>query len=267
MHRPILSSSDEARPYRTSPDDDTMPPSASLYHHRRPLLPFPPPKQALSSFTAFPRRLHPPPKLFAVSLDPRPLASSSPFAVAAVDDDEEVVIGDCLVFDEDAFDSPDLDLPSSSPPPSTSRHGRKVAAEASDGESLVPEKWRNAEEEINLTKKEKRRIAHGLRFGSRLERRAPPAVAAPDEFSAYREGRLQAEIEHVASVYRGPSDRTQPPEKVEEAPPPEPGTRVAPRNPRMGMDVGSFEDITELFSSEDYMSGEMEDGNSAKGKF
>jgi hypothetical protein len=106
-------------------------------------------------------------------------------------------------------------------------------------------------QEINLTKKEKRRIAHGLRFRSRLERRAPPAVAAPDEFRAFRVGRLQAEIEHVASVYRGPLDRTHPPEKVEEAPPPEPGTRVAPRNPRVGMEVCSFGDITELFSNEE----------------
>ncbi|GJN30220.1 hypothetical protein PR202_gb18509 [Eleusine coracana subsp. coracana] len=34
----------------------------------------------------------------------------------------------------------------------------------------------------------------------------------------------------------------------------------------MGMDVGSFEDITELFSSEDYVSGETEDGNSPKSR-
>ncbi|TVU48466.1 hypothetical protein EJB05_08104 [Eragrostis curvula] len=240
-----------------------MPPAASLHHHRHPLLPFPPSSQALSPFAAVSRRLHPHHKPLAVSLYPRPHVSPSSFAVAAVDDDEDVVIGDCLVFDEDAFETPDLDLPSTPPPPSSSRHGRKAAAQAS-GESLVPERWRAAEEEINLTKKDKRRIAHGLRFGSRLERRAPPAVAAPDEFSAYREGRLEAEIEHVASVYRGPMDRTPPPEKVEEAPPSEPGTRVAPRNPRMGMEVGSLEDITELFSSENYGPSEMEDDNNPK---
>jgi hypothetical protein len=54
---------------------------------------------------------------------------------------------------------------------------------------------------------------------------------------------------------------------VEEAPPPEPGTRVAPRNPRIGMEVCSFDDITELFSNEDYVAGEMEDGNIPKGEF
>jgi hypothetical protein len=241
-----------------------MPPSGSLHHHRRPLLPFTPPSQALSPFAAFRGRLHPPPKLLAVSLYPQPHVSPSIFAV---DDDEDVVIGDCLVFDEDAFEAPDLDLPSPPPPLSTSRPGPKAAAKASDGESLVPERWRDAVEEINLTKKEKRRIAHGLRFGSRLERRGPPAVAAPDEFRAYREGKLQAEIEHVASVYRGPLDRIQTPEKVEVVPPPEPGSRVAPRNPRMGMNVGSFDDISELFSSEDYVPGEMDDSQTPKGEF
>jgi hypothetical protein len=166
-------------------------------------LPFPPPNQALRPFTTFRRRLHPPPKLLTVSLYPRPHVCSSAFSVTAVDDDEDMVIGDCLVFDEDAFETPDLDLPSSPPPPSTSRPGRKAGAEASGGESLVPERWRDAVQEINLTKKEKRRIAHGLRFGSRLERGAPPVVTALDEFRTFREGRLQAEIEHVASVYRG----------------------------------------------------------------
>jgi hypothetical protein len=62
-------------------------------------------------------------------------------------------------------------------------------------------------------------------------------------------------------------DRTHPPEKVEESPPPEPGTRVAPRNPRIGMEVCSFDDITDFFSNEDYVAGEMEDGNILKSEF
>jgi len=239
--------------------------SHSHHHHRR-LLPFPSPIQTLNPFaTSSPRPRHQLPKSIVISLSPRP-AFSSAFAVAAVDDDEDVVIGDCLVFDDEAFEEPDLDLPSSPPPPSASRCGRK--AEASYGSSLVPERWRDAAEEINLTKKEKRRISHGLRFGSRLERRAPPAVAASDEFRAYRKGTLQGESEHVANVYWGPLERTLPPaEKVEEPPPPEPGTRVAPKNPRMGMDVGSLEDISEFFSSREYVQGEMEDSKGPKSEF
>ncbi|PAN51709.1 hypothetical protein PAHAL_9G614200 [Panicum hallii] len=241
------------------------PAAISHHHHRRLLLPFPSPIQTLNPFaTSSPRPRHQLPQPITLSLSPRP-AFSSAFAVAAVDDDEDVVIGDCLVFDDDAFEEPDLDLPSSPAPPSASRYGRR--AEASNGSSLVPEKWRDAEEEINLTKKEKRRISHGLRFGSRLERRAPPAVVAPDEFRAYRKGTLQAESEHVANVYRGPLERTLPPaEKVEEPPPPEPGTRVAPKNPRMGIDVGSLEDISEFFSNREYVQGEMEDSKSPKNR-
>lgn len=242
-----------------------MTPAAISHHHHRLLLPFPSPIQTLNPFaTSSPRPRHQLPKSIVISLSPRP-AFSSAFAVAAVDDDEDVVIGDCLVFDDEAFEEPDLDLPSSPPPPSASRCGRK--AEASYGSSLVPERWRDAAEEINLTKKEKRRISHGLRFGSRLERRAPPAVAASDEFRAYRKGTLQGESEHVANVYWGPLERTLPPaEKVEEPPPPEPGTRVAPKNPRMGMDVGSLEDISEFFSSREYVQGEMEDSKGPKNR-
>ncbi|CAL4937524.1 unnamed protein product [Urochloa decumbens] len=241
-----------------------MTPPAISHHHRLLLLPFPSPIQTLNPFaTSSPRLRRQLPKPFVLSPSPRP-AFSSAFAVAAVDDDEDVVIGDCLVFDDDAFEEPDLDLPSSPPPPSASRYGRR--AQASNGQSLVPEKWRDAAEEINMTKKEKRRISYGLRFGSRLERRAPPAVAAPDEFRAYRKGTLRAEREHVADVYRGPMERTLPPEKVEEPLPPEPGTRVAPKNPRMGVDVGSLEDIAEFFNSWEHAPDGMEDSKSPKSR-
>uniref|UniRef100_A0A0E0K8G1 Uncharacterized protein n=1 Tax=Oryza punctata TaxID=4537 RepID=A0A0E0K8G1_ORYPU len=244
-----------------------MPPSLSLHHHHHLLLlfPFPSNVQTLNPLSASPR-LHPPSK----SLHPRrrPLVTSpSSFAVAAVDEfDEDFAIGDCLVFEDDAFEEPDVEL--SSPAPSTtSRPRRKPAAEAgSVGGSLVPERWREAADEINLTKKEKRRIAHGLRFGSRLERRAPTAVAAPDEYRAYREGRLDAELGRVARDYAEPIERSPVPDRVEAPPPPEPGARVAPRNPRMGMGVRSLDDITELFSSTEYVPGEMVDGNSPKSR-
>ncbi|CAN6314138.1 unnamed protein product [Urochloa humidicola] len=263
----LSSASDAARPHRIERDDDMTPAAISHHHHHRLLLlPFPSPIQTLNPFaTSSPRLRRQLPKPIALSPSPRP-AFSSAFAVAAVDDDEDVVIGDCLVFDDDAFEEPDLDLPSSPPPPSTSRYGRRAQASDGQSQSLVPEKWRDAEEEINMTKKEKRRISYGLRFGSRLERRAPSAVAAPDEFRAYRKGTLRAEREHVADVYRGPLERTIPPEKLEEPPPPEPGTRVAPRNPRMGVDVGSLDDIAEFFNSQEYAPDGMEDSKSPKSR-
>jgi hypothetical protein len=269
LHRPILLSKSRrgtASEHGAPARDDAMTPPSIFHHHHR-LLPLPSasPTQILNPFAASSRRLnHHLPKPKVLSLPPRPVFSSA-FAVAAVGDDEDVVVGDCLVFDDDAFEEQDLDI-LSSPPPPTSASRQDWRAEAGEGESLVPERWRDAEEEINLTKKEKRRIAHGLRFGSRLERRAPPAVAAPDEFRAYRKGMLSAEREHVAHVYRGPLERALPSE-VEEPPPPEPGTRVTPRNPRMGMDVGSLEDIDEFFRSREYVQDEMEDSKSPKGEF
>lgn len=236
--------------------------SLSLLYHLL-LFPFPSHVQTLNPLSASPR-LHPHSKSL---LPRRPLVTSpSSFAVAAVDEfDEDFAIGDCVVFEDDAFEEPDVDLPSPAPS-TTSRPRRKPAAEAGGGggSSLVPERWRDAAEEINLTKKEKRRIAHGLRFGSRLERRAPPAVAAPDEYRAYREGRLDAELGRVARDYAEPIERSPVPDRVEAPPPPEPGARVAPRNPRLGLGVRSLDDITELFNSTEYVPGEMEDGNNPK---
>lgn len=258
------------------------------------LLPFSSPIQTLlHPLPTSASRLRAPGRSLSLSPCPRPLASPSPsFAVAAVNDDDyddDVVLGDCLVFEDEAFETPDLDLgrPSSHP-------SRKPAARG--GGSLVPERWKDAVEEINLTKKEKRRIAHGLRFGSRLDRRVPSAVAAPDEYRAYREGRLDAELGHGARDYlesplesksrayrevrldaepgRVASDYVEPleekpraPEKVEAPPPPPPGTRAAPRNPRTAMDSVSLEDIAELFNSSQYVPGETEDGKSVRSEF
>ncbi|KAF7062220.1 hypothetical protein CFC21_068848, partial [Triticum aestivum] len=186
---------------------------------------------------------------------------------------------------------PDLDLGLGRP----SSHPSRKRPAARGGGSLVPERWKDAVEEINLTKKEKRRIAHGLRFGSRLDRRVPSAVAAPDEYRAYREGRLDAELGHGARDYlvsplesrsraysevrldaepgRVASNHVEPleemslaPEKVEAPPPPPPGTRAAPRNPRTAMDSVSLEDIAELFNSSQYVPGETEDGKSARSR-
>ncbi|KAM0927307.1 hypothetical protein ACQ4PT_002959 [Festuca glaucescens] len=232
-------------------------------------------------------RLHAPTKSLAMSPRPRPLvssSSSSSFAVAAVNDDydDDVVLGDCLVFEDEAFEDPALDL---------GRRPPRRGATSRTG-SLVPERWSDAVEEINLTKKEKRRIAHGLRFNSRLDRRVPSAVAAPDEYRAYREGRLDAELGNVACDYVEPleeksrasreatvdadpgrvyrdyieplKEKSRAPEMVEAPPPPDPGTRVAPRNPRLAMARGGLEDIAELFSSSEYVTGETEDGKSAR---
>ncbi|CAM0870553.1 unnamed protein product [Alopecurus aequalis] len=267
-----------------------MPPPPSL-----PLLLLPfssPVPQTLTSAS----RLHAPTKSLALSPRRRPPASSSSssssFAVAAAFnddyDDEDVVLGDCLVFEEEAFEDPALDLAR----PSRRRPGRRPAG--GGGAGLVPERWKDAVEEINLTKKEKRRIAHGLRFNSRLDRRVPSAVAAPDEYRAYKEGRLDAELlgrdyvkpledksrarreaarlgadpGHVYRDYLEPlgEKKSRAPEMAEAPPSPDPAARVAPRNPRVAMDAGGLEDIAELFSSSGYAAGEAEDGKSARSR-
>ncbi|KAL5218454.1 hypothetical protein ABZP36_019138 [Zizania latifolia] len=49
--------------------------------------------------------------------------------------------------------------------------------------------------------------------------------------------------------------------------PAEPGTRVTPRNLRMGMGLGILDDITELFNSTEYAPGETEDVRSPKSRW
>jgi len=94
----------------------------------------------------------------------------SSYAAPADDfDDEDRAIGDCLVFEGGAFEDPSLD------PTSNSDYGEEKITEIKDRrkkikeiepENLVPEQWRHVQQEVNITKKERRRIAQQLEFGS-----------------------------------------------------------------------------------------------------
>ncbi|XP_073002606.1 ankyrin repeat domain-containing protein, chloroplastic [Typha latifolia] len=177
------------------------------------------------------------------------------------DDDEEVVIGDCLVFEEGAFEDGDPFLRSNHSRGSERPARRKAANAVAEPESLVPEKWKEAVEEINLSKKDKRKIAYELRFGSKLERRKPPTLPDMEEYKAYKEMKL-AQLNPV--VLDEPKELTPEKELAVAAPPVSgmerlSGGRVAPKNPRSGSDGGSLEDITEFLNSGDYVPGEMDD--------
>jgi hypothetical protein len=82
------------------------------------------------------------------------------------------------------------------------------------------------------------------------------------------DGRLGADPGLVYRGYVGPlEERPRAPETVEVPPPPDPRTRMAPRNPRMAGAAGGLEDIVELFSSSEYVPDKTEEGKSARSEF
>ncbi|KAJ6824279.1 putative ankyrin repeat domain-containing protein, chloroplastic [Iris pallida] len=227
------------------------------------------------SFPAIPtRRPHPPLLSFAAhsssstsfpySLPNRqPIPKTNPHQGKDDDDDDEeedyyddgTVIGDCLVFEEGAFED-------AAPSRPTRRRGSGPAPP--EPESLVPDKWKEAVDEIRMTKKDKRKIAHQLRFGSKLERRKKSPTRDMEEYKAYRDLKL-SQLKPV--VLDKPKNLPpSPPEEAEEEA--AAGSkewevvsvgRVAPRNPRLGLAGGSLEDISDLFHSGRYVPGELED--------
>ncbi|MQM22502.1 hypothetical protein Taro_055555 [Colocasia esculenta] len=175
------------------------------------------------------------------------------------EEEEESIVGDCLVFEEGAFEGGDPFLP---PDPGADGEGqrkrrkpqrRKPDAEV-NAEDLVPEKWREVVAEINLTKKEKRRIAQELKFGSRVERRKKLPVPDLEEYRSYRAMKL-SQLNPV--VLDNPRKFPPPPPPVEVDPPSD--GRVSPRNPRIAVGDASLEAISDFLNSDEYVPGENDD--------
>ncbi|XP_042417132.1 ankyrin repeat domain-containing protein, chloroplastic-like [Zingiber officinale] len=182
--------------------------------------------------------------------------------------EEDSAIGDCLVFEDGAFEDGDpYEPPSRAPRPEMKIRRRKSAAASEvEPESLVPEKWKEAVEEINLTKKEKRRISHELRFASRMDRRKKSPVPDREEYQAQREMML-ARLKPV--VLDDPpkfltdkeSGAAEPPKL--EAPP---GTRATPRNPWLALKGETLEDVTDFFNSGKYVPPNENDDKKPQGR-
>ncbi|KAL9276717.1 hypothetical protein ACSQ67_025730 [Phaseolus vulgaris] len=181
------------------------------------------------------------------------------------DDSEEHVIGDCVVFEEGVFDDPffqtsdtlTVDKPKPKPKP-TSR--KKV--EENVGENLVPGKWREVQAEINITKRDRRKIAREMEFNSKVEKKRigliPLRDMNLDDYKAYKEAKL-AQMKLLDYSSTSPvKEGVPPPEpelnRGEEDPEPElnGGERVEPRNPRWAVYGRGLEDVTEFFNSENY---------------
>ncbi|KAJ0967904.1 hypothetical protein J5N97_024821 [Dioscorea zingiberensis] len=171
---------------------------------------------------------------------------------AGNDEEEERVIGDCLVFEEDAFEG---SHPFVRPKPVGKPSRRKASASTAEvePECLIPDKWKETAAQLSLTKKEKRKIAYDLKFGSKMERRKKSPFPDMEEYLAFKEMKL-GQLNPVVL-----DDPKRFPPENEVVAPPEPEGRASPRNPRSWLGGGSLEDISDFFNSEHYVPGEMVD--------
>ncbi|XP_028784399.1 ankyrin repeat domain-containing protein, chloroplastic isoform X2 [Neltuma alba] len=195
----------------------------------------------------FPRKL-PSPRLAFQSSDEAP-----------VDDLEEHVIGDCVVFEDGIFEDPVLhenlsidDSGSENSKPKSKKNVPEIAPE-----NLVPDRWREAQAEINITKKERRKIAQEIEFNSRVEKKKQGMIPLRhmnlEGYKAYKEAKL-AQLKPL--VLDSPSSF---PVKEEVPAGREFGVtnesaseRVKPKNPRWAVYGRGLEDVSEFFNSEMY---------------
>ncbi|KAJ0025415.1 hypothetical protein Pint_07690 [Pistacia integerrima] len=167
---------------------------------------------------------------------------------------EDRVIGDCLVFEEGVFEDPylqnDAGLSKNSDSDKPKRKNKKKSVEV-EGENLVPEKWRQVQEEINLTKKDKRKIRQEMEFGSRVEKRKQGYVPLKSlnlqEYLDYKKAKL-AQVKPVVldNPQRFRDDKES--EEDEANVTVSSSERLEPKNPKWAVYGRGLDDVSEFFN-------------------
>ncbi|KAL5752396.1 hypothetical protein ACOSQ2_022903 [Xanthoceras sorbifolium] len=188
-------------------------------------------------------------------------------AVSFVEELEDRAIGDCLVFDDGAFEDPyirnsffNAEDKNSNSKTAVRKHKKKTRnfEEEIEQENLVPEKWRQVQEELNLTKKEKRKIAQEMEFGSRVEKRKqgyqPLRNINLQEYLAYKKAKMaqlnQIKLDNPTRFPRHVGKESKDVETdVNVSPSSE---RLAPKNPRWAVYGRGLEDVSNFFNSDNY---------------
>jgi len=129
-------------------------------------------------------------------------------------------------------------------------------------ENLVPDKWKEVQAEINITKKERRKIAQEIEFNSKVLKKKKGLIPLRDmdlnEYKAYKEAKLaqmkplvlnkvfavKEDDEEEGGLSDGSGD----------------DGRVVARNPRWAVYGRGFEDVNEFFNSESYDPAAMKTG-------
>ncbi|KAL0747239.1 hypothetical protein Bca101_029241 [Brassica carinata] len=189
--------------------------------------------------------------------------SYSPQTSILPDAADDFTVGDCLVYEDGVFEDPyleeevSLEAVKERKIPKRRGRGKRIAESAAaaeiEPENLVPDEWRDVQAEVNLTKKDKRKIAQELEFGVSVEKKRqgliPLRKVDLKEYLTYKEAKLD-QLKPVVldkpTTFDGDADGG---ERVEETYSSE---RVAPKNPRWAVYGKGFEHVTKFFNSDKY---------------
>lgn len=171
-------------------------------------------------------------------------------------EDEEHVIGDCLVFEEGIFEDPFV------------QNNQKKESEQIQAENLIPEEWVEVQREINITKKERRKLSQQLEFGQRAERRRLDLMPIDknsngrgrsiEDYLKAREEKLKQlkplvlqnpDFSKVKNEKKKKSDAELSESEDENRVLRMSSERVLPKDPRSAVYGGGLEDIKEFFNS------------------
>ncbi|KAJ8544764.1 hypothetical protein K7X08_017347 [Anisodus acutangulus] len=178
-------------------------------------------------------------------------------------EDEEHVIGDCIVFEEGIFEDPFVQNNENKPP----QNNKKEI----ETDNLIPEEWVQVQREINITKKERRKLSQQLEFGQRAERRRldlMPIIgnnnnnrsggSSIEEYLKAREEKLKQlkplvlenpDFLKVKKRDKSDVELSESEEEENESESRVTSGRVLPRDPRSAVYGGGLEDIKEFFNS------------------
>ncbi|XP_076950686.1 ankyrin repeat domain-containing protein, chloroplastic-like [Bidens hawaiensis] len=166
------------------------------------------------------------------------------------EEEEEHVIGDCLVFEEGVFEDPFIQTqtPNSSSKPINSKTQVKQ-------EDLIPANWKDVQAEINITNKQRRKMAQELEFGSKLQRKKQGLKPIPMGYSSVEEYKAAKLKEFKPLVLDNPQLLVEKDELLEDGVDENAGvrdSRVAPKNPKMAVYGRSLDDISRFLNSDMY---------------
>lgn len=174
-------------------------------------------------------------------------------ASGVAEDEEEPAIGDCLVFEEGIFDGPFIQN-TGNLTNGDAQLGTEKNKEV-EPENLVPENWMGIQMELNITKKERRKLSQQLEYGRSVEKRREALRPIDSEaYEKFKNEKLQ-QLKPVvldkpeSKYFRDHNEQKGDDRRSEEE---IAGSRVSPKNPRLAVYGKGLDDISELFNSESY---------------
>ncbi|KAH8503168.1 hypothetical protein H0E87_014468 [Populus deltoides] len=175
-------------------------------------------------------------------------------------EDQDHAIGDCIVFEEGIFEDPYLENNSNAIEDSKLRSVQKKIKRVVpkiEEENLVPENWREVQAEINIGKKERRKIAQELEYNKKFERKRKGLVPIRnvnlEEYQAFREAKLAQLKPLVLDYPQNIKEEEEEEDEVREIV----SERVKGKNPRLAVYGRGLDDVREFFNGEGYEPGEQ----------